>query len=169
MATIEMVKEYLNQVKDAKEKYVGSEWELEEIRETRNITTGYIRDNEKIHIKNNDGSETIKINSITRLKEHCSGGLKNDTSNLIIELEKEEMAVEQYKINWLRKRYEIKTFLNSIKMSKKIRDVLMLRYISIKKWEEIAVKLNLSYQRVQQLHSTGLNIIKNKLDMIRHN
>ena len=53
--------------------------------------------------------------------------------------------MERLKLEWLNKRIEIKSFLNNINMSENIKNVLILRYVSLRKWEEIACSINCSY------------------------
>ena len=43
----------------------------------------------------------------------------------------------------------------------RLKSLLRKRYLNYKKWETIAVDLNLSYRRVHQLHSKALNLLAN--------
>ena len=43
----------------------------------------------------------------------------------------------------------------------KLRTLLTKRYLHYKKWEAIAVDMNISYRRVHQLHSKALNMLAN--------
>ena len=43
----------------------------------------------------------------------------------------------------------------------KLRTLLTKRYLHYKKWETIAVDMNVSYRRVHQLHSKALNMLAN--------
>lgn len=47
----------------------------------------------------------------------------------------------------------------------KLRSVLMLRYVSIMTWEEIAVSMDISYRHVCRLHGEALEEIKKILPM----
>ena len=58
---------------------------------------------------------------------------------------------------------EIKSFLNNINMSENIKNVLILRYVSLRKWEEIACSINCSFRWVHTLHSQGLSIVAKKI------
>lgn len=139
MTKIDEVKEYLQQVYKAKQVCLRCSVDLDELRATSSML-------------------------IPSYKEHTSSSnIKHDTSDFISKLEQQELEMERLKLEWLNKRIEIKSFLNNIKMNENIKNVLILRYVSLKKWEEIACSVNCSFRWVHTLHSKGLAIVAKKI------
>lgn len=139
MTKIDEAKEYLQQVYKAKQVCLRCNADLEELRATSSML-------------------------IPSYKERTSSSnIKHDTSDFISKLEQQELEMERLKLEWLNKRIEIKSFLNNIKMNENIKNVLILRYVSLKKWEEIACSVNCSFRWVHTLHSKGLAIVAKKL------
>ena len=138
MAKFEEAKAFLNQVYQAKQVCLRCNADLEELRSTSNLL-------------------------VPAYGEHTGGSLKHDTSDFICKLQQQEDELERLKLEWLNKRIEVKTFLNQIDMNENIKNVLILRYVSLRKWEEIACAINCSFRWVHTLHSQGLSIVKKKL------
>lgn len=139
MIKIDEAKEYLQQVYKAKQVCLRCNADLEELRAT-------------------------SIMLIPSYKERTGfSNIKHDTSDFISKLEQQEEEMERLKLEWLNKRIEIKSFLNNINMSENIKNVLILRYVSLKKWEEIACSINCSFRWVHTLHSQGLSIVAKKI------
>lgn len=139
MAKFEEAKAFLNQVYQAKQVCLRCNADLEELRSTSNLL-------------------------VPAYGEHTDGGsLKHDTSDFICKLQQQEDELERLKLEWLNKRIEVKTFLNQIDMNENIKNVLILRYVSLRKWEEIACAINCSFRWVHTLHSQGLSIVEKKL------
>lgn len=139
MVKIEEAKVFLNQVYKAKQICLRCNADLEELRNTSSLL-------------------------VVAYNEHINGGnKKHDTSDFICKLQQQEQELECLKLEWLNKRIEVKCFLNNINVSENIRNVLVLRYVSLLKWEEIAVKLNKSYGWVHRLKDKGLEIVAKNL------
>lgn len=139
MVKIEEAKVFLNQVYKAKQICLRCNADLEELRNTSSLL-------------------------VIAYNEHINGGnKKHDTSDFICKLQQQEQELECLKLEWLNKRIEVKCFLNNINVSENIRNVLVLRYVSLLKWEEIAVKLNKSYGWVHRLKYKGLEIVAKNL------
>lgn len=139
MVKIEEAKAFLNQVYKAKQVCLRCNADLEELRNTSSLL-------------------------VVAYNEHIdSGNKKHDTSDFICKLQQQEQELERLKLEWLNKRIEVKRFLNNINVSENIRNVLVLRYVSLLKWEEIAVKLNKSYGWVHRLKYKGLEIVAKNL------
>lgn len=139
MAKFEEAKAFLNQVYQAKQVCLRCNADLEELRSTSSLL-------------------------VPAYGEHTGGGsLKHDTSDFICKLQQQEDELERLKLEWLNKRIEVKTFLNQITMNENVKNVLILRYVSLRKWEEIACAINCSFRWVHTLHSQGLSIVAKKL------
>lgn len=140
MNNMDEAKEFLQQVYKARQICLRCDADLEELRSTFNLLS-------------------------PSYKEHVGHTNKtNDTSDFMVRIEEQEAELEKLKIEWLNKRNELKNFLMDIKnMSENTRTVMILRYVSLKKWEEIAVRLNKSYGWVHKLKYTGMKIVAEKL------
>ncbi len=147
MTKIDEAKEYLQQVYKAKQVCLRCNADLEELRATSiMLIPSY---------KERTGFRT-SIMLIPSYKERTGfSNIKHDTSDFISKLEQQEEEMERLKLEWLNKRIEIKSFLNNINMSENIKNVLILRYVSLRKWEEIACSINCSFRWVHTLHSQG--------------
>lgn len=150
MTTTKEARAFLMQVGDAKKVYLQCRFMQLELKATQNITTGFER-----------GYDEKKKESYTRLKEGTGrSNVKHDTSDLIVAIEKESQEVEQARQNWLSKRREIKKTLRQIdEINEDMRTVLILKYVGMREWDEIAAILKKSYPRIQQIHLDGLKVL----------
>ncbi|WP_304066272.1 hypothetical protein [Megamonas hypermegale] len=83
---------------------------------------------------------------------------KND-GFLIERLKSETAELEQEKSRCLKQNEQIKAFIMSLKIRKDIKDVLILRFIQLKKIKEIADIMFLSIGYINQLIRRGLNMV----------
>lgn len=141
------IKDYLNTAYRAKTKSVEISYFICELKQTAKIILGNININEgngaKMENKNEYEQEIQKfLQEIdTKTKE------LNDEMNL-----------------WLEKSLEIRKFIYEADyLSDKQKQILSLRYLSFKTWEEIAVIMDLSYQWVHKLHERALIKIAEKM------
>lgn len=137
MATIEETKEYLNQVRMARQKLIQADAQLAEMRTTSNgLTTSYSIGGRSNHI--------------------------NDLSDYMAIFIEEELKLEKEKQYWLEKRIEIKNFINSLKIPKQLehlRTILILKYVSMKTFGYIADSIGYDEKHVVKvLHPKALEI-----------
>lgn len=134
------IKDYLNTAYRAKTKSVETSYFICELKQTAKIILGNINTMEN---KNEYEQEIQKLlqEIDTKTKE------LNDEMNL-----------------WLEKSLEIRKFIYEADyLSDKQKQILSLRYLSFKTWEEIAVIMDLSYQWVHKLHERALIKIAEKM------
>ena len=132
-------KEFLNQYLNA-EKEIGIK--LDQIARLRELST---------KITQTLTSDKVKSNSENRLESSVSK---------IVDIEREIGAsIDQLE----RTRLQVESVINSVPNVNQ-RNVLRLRYISGKTWEQIAVDLDFSYQWVCELHGRALQNISPIVD-----
>lgn len=84
---------------------------------------------------------------------HVSG--KNDLSNYVAVLDSEERKYMKARYQRIKLCREISDKIERLK-SEDEKDILMYRYIKLLKWEDICVKLNLSWQHTHRVHGRAL-------------
>ena len=84
---------------------------------------------------------------------------KSDLSDIMIKYERVQAKIQDKMCEALEKRLEIEDAILDVS-DPKAAAVLRMRYIELKKWEEIAQKLGYSAKQVQRIHGKGLNLLK---------
>lgn len=139
MATIEEAKQYLQQVSELRDEAIVLAYKLAEQKKTsKRLIASY---------------------------ELSFGGSKKkyDISDEIAKIEEKEQALQVAKEKWLSKRQEIETFINTLALKPKIKQVLSLKYICGDRWKEIADKLCYSERQILRFHLIGLKKVANIL------
>lgn len=80
---------------------------------------------------------------------------QNDLSGYVALLDQEERKYMKYRYRRVKLCKEIKDKIERLQ-SEDEKDVLMLRYIRLMKWEDICVRMSLSWRRVHYIHSDAL-------------
>ncbi len=88
---------------------------------------------------------------------HAQG--QTDMSGYAALLDQEERRCMKYRYQRLKKCKEITDRIEQLSDEDE-KDVLMYRYIELMKWEDIAVKMNFSWQHTHKIHSQALKNFK---------
>ena len=128
------IKDYLNTPYETKLNAIGISYFICELKKTAKIISN--------NINVNEGNNTKMENELKEILQK-------------IELQTEKLNEEMNL--WLEKSLEIRKFIDEADyLSDKQKQILSLRYLSFKTWEEIAVIMDLSYQWVHKLHERAL-------------
>ena len=128
------IKDYLNTPYETKLNAIGISYFICEMKKTAKIISN--------NININEGNNTKMENELKEILQK-------------IELQTEKLNEEMNL--WLEKSLEIRKFIDEADyLSDKQKQILSLRYLSFKTWEEIAVIMDLSYQWVHKLHERAL-------------
>ena len=83
--------------------------------------------------------------------------MENELKEILQKIELQTEKLNEEMNLWLEKSLEIRKFIDEADyLSDKQKQILSLRYLSFKTWEEIAVIMDLSYQWVHKLHERAL-------------
>ena len=117
----------------------------------KNHTGLYIKDNNNEFIEFNNG-------------QYCEDliGFNNDKI-IIPRLKAELISYEKQRRYWLNKRIELKQFIINLNIKDKIKQVLIFRFIELKKRREISDILHYSLSYIDRLLKRGLFFIDEKL------
>lgn len=92
---------------------------------------------------------------------------KHDTSDYITMLLAQEEKINKMKAQYLEKKNEITDFIMSLDFDvedEKLRELLILKYINFKSFDEIHVIMNYSYSHlVQNMHPRALRAVNKRL------
>lgn len=80
---------------------------------------------------------------------------QNDLSGYAALLDQEERKYMKYRYRRVRLCKEIKDKIERL-VNEDEKDILTYRYIKLMKWEDICVRMNLSWRRVHYIHSNAL-------------
>jgi DNA-directed RNA polymerase specialized sigma subunit len=97
----------------------------------------------------------------TKTTRTFEGDETETTALLVAKIVDQNREVDRQIDKLVEIRQEIETLIYSLS-DHRYRDVLNLRYINGKQWEEIAVLLNYDYRYVLKLHKKALNEIRNR-------
>lgn len=87
----------------------------------------------------------------------------NNDKIIIPRLKAELISCEKQRRYWLNKRIELKQFIINLNIKDKIKQVLILRFIELKKRREISDILHYSLSYIDRLLKRGLFFIDEKL------
>lgn len=134
------IKNYLNIAYRAKTKSVEISYFICELKQTAKIILG--------NIDINEGNET---------KMENKNEYEQEIQKLLAQIDAKTKELNEEMNLWLEKSLEIRKFIYEADyLSDKQKQILSLRYLSFKTWEEIAVIMDLSYQWVHKLHERAL-------------
>ena len=140
---INTIKNYLNTAYKAKTKSVETSYFICELKQTAKIILS------NININEGNGMKMENKNEYEREIQKLLAEINTKTKDL-----HEEMNL------WLEKSLEIRKFIYEADyLSDKQKQILSLRYLSFKTWEQIAVIMDLSYQWVHKLYERALDKI----------
>lgn len=88
-------------------------------------------------------------------------GISKPTEERAIRLADSHLRLIQARIDAIEKRQEVFDLINSIDGIEG--DLLFERYVKLRKWEEICVLLNYSWQGVHKVHRRALVIVESRL------
>lgn len=91
----------------------------------------------------------------------------NNDKIIIPRLKAELISCEKQRRYWLNKRIELKQFIINLNIKDKIKQVLILRFIELKKRREISDILHYSLSYIDRLLKQGLFFIDEKLKYSR--
>lgn len=91
----------------------------------------------------------------------------NNDKIIIPRLKAELISYEKQRRYWLNKRIELKQFIINLNIKDKIKQVLILRFIELKKRREISAILHYSLSYIDRLLKRGLFFIDEKLKSSR--
>ena len=107
-----------------------------------------------------ESASDIQATNYDRIQ--VDGSRDADTiGNIVARIEEKADALEKAKVKARQIMLDIEDTLDTIRKPE-IREVLCLRYIELKKWEEIADTMSYSTTHVKRLHSKGLKILEVK-------
>lgn len=86
---------------------------------------------------------------------------KSDLSDIMIKYERVQAKIQDKMCEALEKRLEIEDAILDIS-DPKAAEVLRMRYIELKKWEEIASRLGYSLKQIHRIHGKGLDLFQKK-------
>lgn len=133
-------KEYLQQYRDASRRVAAAEEHREELRAmATRITPNY----------SSEGGGT-----------HQSGDKLGAAVARIIDAEAKVAAEIELMIATKK---DIENTINAVN-DERLKDILYSRYICGKKWEQIAVDMNIEYRWLLRLHGRALQEVKNEID-----
>lgn len=88
-------------------------------------------------------------------------GISKPTEERAIRLADSHLRLIQARIDAIEKRQEVFDLINSVDGIEG--DLLFERYVKLRKWEEICVLLNYSWQGVHKVHRRALVIVESRL------
>ena len=91
------------------------------------------------------------------------GSDQTDLSDYIVILDQLMEDLKQERLNGAVRRMQIEKSIRALSDENEA-EVLRLRYIKNKKWEEIALEMGYSWQHVQRFHSNALKKIKMRVN-----
>lgn len=131
-----IIKNYLNTAYRAKTKSVEISYFICELKQITKIIWG-----------------NININEGNELKMENKNEYEREIQKLLTEIDAKTKELNDEMNLWLEKSLEIRKFIYKADyLSDKQKQILSLRYLSFKTWEQIAVIMDLSYQWVHKLH-----------------
>lgn len=138
------VKDYLNTAYRAKIKSMEISYFICELKQTTKIILS--------NININEGNEPKMKNS---------NEYEREIQKLLQEIDEKIKELDEEMNLWLEKSLEIRKFIYEADyLSDKQKQILSLRYLSFKTWEQIAVIMDLSYQWVHKLHERAIEKIQ---------
>lgn len=138
------IKDYLNTAYKAKTKSVEISYFICELKQTV-----------KIILSN------ININGGNEPKMKKQNEYEREIQKLLQEIDEKIKELDEEMNLWLKKSLEIRKFIYEVNyLSDKQKQILSLRYLSFKTWEQIAVIMDLSYQWVHKLHERAIEQIQ---------
>lgn len=134
-------KEYLNQVRNLESKMKILKEEIDTLREMV-VSTGAIQQGERVL---SSGTQDKMADTICTIEEKIEEW--NIEVRTLVEVRAEVMAV-------------ISKVSNEV-----CREILYKRYCQSKKWEEIAIEMDMSYRHTTRLHGMGLQEIEKLMNV----
>ena len=141
------IKDYLNTAYKAKIKSIETSYFVCELKQTT-----------KIILSN------ININEGNEIQMENKNKYEQEIQKLLQKIDAKTRELNEEMNLWLEKSLEIRKFIYEADyLSDKQKQILSLRYLSFKTWEQIAVIMDLSYQWVHKLHERALEKIAERM------
>ena len=100
-------------------------------------------------------AESAKIQKISDMPK---GSMSSDLSDLMVDIEQIEERIDDEIIKALKKKVHIESCILEMENADEAR-LLRLRYIDLKKWEDICVALHYEWRQTHYMHARALKHI----------
>lgn len=141
---------------ERRQRRVRNEAKKEYLRQYRNIML-QIKELREQERSLREVTMSAKVQQLSDMPK--GSAVKSDLSDIMIKYERVQAKIQEKMYQAMEKRLEIEDVILDI-TDPKAAAVLRMRYIEMKKWEEIATRLGYSVKQVHRIHAKGLELLK---------